>query len=920
MALAPGMRLGPYEIVAAAGAGGMGEVYRARDTRLDRTVAIKVLPEQEMADPMRRQRLEREARAVSKLNHPHICTLFDVGHQDGLDYLVMEFLEGETLEERLRKGPLPLAQLWRCSMELAGALDAAHQNGIIHRDLKPGNVMLTRGGAKLLDFGLARPTSAVLSEAAFSEEPTRAAPLTREGAVIGTAPYMSPEQVEGKEVDARSDIFSFGSMLYEMATGRRAFTGKHSISIASAILEKEPEPMRTLQPTAPPALEHTIVVCLAKSPDDRWQSARDLLIELKWGAEAVPQAAAASSPSPRKVSVWIAWSMAVLAVGAALAVALMRGPLREAALERPSMRLSAELPPGMILDRHQGAQLAMSPDGSRIVAVETDLAGEFVRHTIMRTLGQSGFTRIPGETGFAPVFSPDGQWLAVAVAYETGGKIKKIPMQDGSPVTLCDLPNSFRGMSWGDDGQIIAALNDGTTGLVRIPEVGGKPEVLTRVDREKGETNHAWPQVLPGSRAVLFTVYGPRGFLDPEISVLSLVDGSRKPITRGGDFGRYFPSGHLLYFHQDTLMAAPFDLDRLELVGTPQPVLEGVNVGLGGGADFAFSQTGDAIYASSQGPTFDYEIQWLDASGQTRPLHMVHALYESPALSPDGKRLAFEVASGPLHGDLWIKDLGRETLSRLTHLPGRNIAPVWTPDGQGIVFASYGHDAQGIYWIRYDGNGDPQRLMEIGGDTPSPYSFSPNGNRLAYSVYRTGTELSEIWTVPIEGDRDRPRAGRAEMFLGNAGYADAPAFSPDGRWLAYFSNESGNYEVYVRPFPGPGERVQISTGGGSRPLWSRDGRHLYFLDGEARINVVDCSATGSSFSAGRPRRWSDRSLAFVGGNYPYTLAPDGQSFAVVLRSGTQEQPQQTSKDSVRVLLNFSEELAGKAPPSRKPKP
>ncbi|HEU5181198.1 MAG TPA: protein kinase [Candidatus Polarisedimenticolia bacterium] len=919
MALAPGTRLGPYEILATAGAGGMGEVYRARDTRLDRTVAIKVLPEPVMADPMRRQRLEREARAVSKLNHPHICVLFDVGHQDGLDFLVMEYLEGETLEERLRKGPLTLAQLWRCSLELAGALDTAHENGIIHRDLKPGNVMLTRGGAKLLDFGLARPASESRPEAAMSEEPTRAAPLTREGAVIGTAPYMSPEQVEGKEVDARSDIFSFGSMLYEMATGRRAFTGKHSISVASAILEKEPEPMRTLQPTAPPALQHIIAVCLAKSPDDRWQSARDLLIELKWAAESVPQTAA-GSPSPRKASVWIAWSLAILAVGAAIAVTLIRSPGGQPDRMRPLMRLSAELPPGMIIDRHLGAQLAMSPDGSRIVTMETDLGGEFVRYTITRTLGQSDFVRVPGETGYGPAFSPDGQWLAVAVAGESGGKLRKIPLQGGSPVTLCDVPNSFRGMSWGDDGQIVASFNNGTTGLVRVPSAGGKPEVLTRVDRQKGETEHAWPQVLPGSRAVLFTVYGPRGRLDPEITVLSLVDGTRKAISRSGDYGRYFPSGHLLYFHQDTMLAAPFDLSRLEMEGSPQPVLEGVNVGLGGGADFAFSQTGDAVYASSQGPTFDYEIQWLDASGQSRPLHMLHALYESPSLSPDGKRLAFEMASGPLHGDIWIKDLGRETLSRLTRLPGRNNIPVWTPDGQGIVFFSYGHDAQGIYWVRYDGTGEPQRLMEMGGDFLSPYSFSPDGKRLAYSSYKNGSERCEIWTVPIEGDRDHPRSGRPELFLSGDSFADGPAFSPDGRWLAYFSNESGGYEVYVRPFPGPGERVQVSTGGGTRPLWSPDGRRLYFLDGEARINVVDCSTTGASFSAGRPRRWSEKSLAFVGGNYPYTLAPDGKSFAVVLRSGTQDQPEQAPKDSVQVLLNFSEELAHKAPPSRKPGP
>ncbi len=913
MTLLPGTRLGPFEILAATGSGGMGEVYRAKDTRLDRNVAIKVLPESLVQDPGRRQRLVREARAISSLSHPNICALYDVGHQDGVDYLVMEYLEGETLAERLGKGPLPFDQVMRYALELAGALDAAHRRGIVHRDLKPGNIMLTRTGAKLLDFGLAKAAAPADEAAEPSAAPTRANPLTAEGAVVGTFPYMSPEQVEGRNVDARSDIFSFGSVLYETVTGQRAFAGTSPISLASAILEKEPAPIRSLKPMTPHALEHAIRVCLAKDPDDRWQSARDLWLELRWATEPDPREHAATSPTTHRRE-WIAWSVAAAGLTIAVIILALRRPGLGSSVPRPTMRFSAELPMGQVIDRHAGGHLAMSPDGTRIIVLETAPAtADFERTMVMRSLDQGEFVPVPNQGGGHPFFSPDGQWFGGF----NGNKLTKFPLQGGSPVTLCDAPILTRGASWGDDGQIIASFNEGTTGLVRIPSGGGKPTPLTQLDKEKGETAHAWPQVLPGSRSILFTVYGAGGFSDAEIVVISLVDGKRTSIFRGGDFGRYFPSGHLIYLQHDTLYAAPFDLERLVLTGEPRPVLEGVNANWLGGGDFAFSRTGDAIYVSSEGPSFGYQIHWLDGSGETRPLHVATDDYETPQFSPDGKRLAFGITSGPLHGDLWIKDLERDTVSRLTRLPGRNSIPLWMPDGQSIVFSSYGHAAQGIYWIRADGAAEPQLLMETKGESETPNSISPDGKRLTYAMLMGDFSRSEIWTVPFEGDRDHPRLGQPEPFLRTPAFLDSPMFSPDGRWLAYSSDESGAGQVYVRPFPGPGGQYQISAEGGSRPLWSHDGRQLFFLDDQSRIHVADCNVTGGSLVAGKPRLWSNKSLAFMGSAYSYALAAADSRFAVVLKAEKTEQPQRNTTDRVKVLLNFADELTRRVPPDKR---
>ncbi|MCI0353194.1 MAG: protein kinase [Acidobacteriales bacterium] len=912
MTLAAGTKLGPYEIVSPLGAGGMGEVYRARDTRLDRVVAIKILPPHLSSDSSLKQRFEREAKLISSLNHPHICVLHDIGTDDGTVFLVMECVEGETLAKRLEKGPLPLAQVLKYGMQIADALDRAHRSGVVHRDLKPGNIMLTASGAKLLDFGLAKTALPSTMAAAMTTAAT-GAPITERGFVVGTFQYMSPEQVEGKDIDARSDIFSFGSVLYEMVTGKPAFQGKSQISVASAILEKDPEPVSKLQPLTPPALDHAIRVCLAKDPDERWQSARDLLVQLKWIQEAGSQAGVPFPlASHRKLRERLAWASA--AVFAVLAITSAIGYFSRSLKPQPLIRLNAELPAGALIDRYAGSDITLSPDGTRIVVNQSDLSGKF--RLVMRKFDQDQFVPLSGaEGGYLPFFSPDSQWIAFFVRVGDMRKLKKMPASGGSSSVLCDVPIVPRGGSWGDDGTIVIALNEGATGLARVSSDGGTPTPITQLNKEKGETSHAWPQILPGSQAALFTAYAGGAGDDAQIEVASLKTGERKVLHTGGRSARYLASGHLAFLKQNTLFVAPMDLERLALAGPPRPMLEDVSSDQTGQGDFDSSATGILAHVSSKASVFRYQIFWLDSAGQSKLLHAAEAMYENPRLSPDGKRLAFELANGPMQADIWVKDLERDTTSRLTHLPGRNNHPVWTPDGKAIIFASYFRDAPGMFWIRADGVGEAQRLTQTDNKSAqSPSSITPDGKRLAYYQWGYGPRRDiKIWTAPIEGPSDHPSLGKAEPLLGTQFTEWTPVFSRDGRWVAYSSDESGIDEIYVRPFPGPGSKTQISTGGGNTPLWSRNRRQLFFLTKDLRIMVADYSIRGDAFLAGKPRVWSQRQLAFMGSNYSYDQTPDGKRFAVVMNAAMSPEQAQKPMDNVIVLLNFFDELRRKVP-------
>ena len=681
MALASGTKLGPYEIVAPLGAGGMGEVYRARDTRLDRTVAIKILPTHLSDNPEAKDRFDREARAISSLSHPNICHLYDVGAQDGTNYLVMEYLEGETLADRLRKGPLPLEQFLKVGIEICEGLEKAHRSGVIHRDLKPGNIMLTKNGSKLMDFGLAKAIPKAATPAsgltASFNTPAASQPLTAQGTVVGTFQYMAPEQLGGQAAEARSDLFSLGAVLYEMITGRRAFEGKSPLSVASAILEKEPAPISTIKPMTPPALDHAIRCCLAKDPEERWQTARDLGLELKWIAEAGSEAGVSAPVAARsRARERLAWATAALLALAAIGFAIAF-VLRTPKPAQP-MRLSAEIGADANLYNEYGnPSVLLSPDGTRLAFVAS--GSDQKRRIYVRSLDQLQAMALSGtENAEHPFFSPDSQWLG----FFADRRLKKVSVEGGAAVTVCDTARG-RGGSWSEDGTIVFAP-DLRTALFKVSSAGGTPQPLTTLDQQAGEVTQRWPQLLPGGRAVLFTSNTHGGnYEDADITVYSISSRQRKTVLHDGYYGRYIPTGHVVYTHESTLFAVPFDLRRLEVIGPPVPILEGVSASPGdASAQFSFSETGNMVYVAGHGGFQIVSIYWMDRQGKFTPLREFPGDYYNPAFSPDGKRLALAINDGK-RSDIWVYEWTHDTLTRLT-FSGNNFNPIWTPDGQRL--------------------------------------------------------------------------------------------------------------------------------------------------------------------------------------------------------------------------------------------
>jgi eukaryotic-like serine/threonine-protein kinase len=904
MPLALGTHLGPYEIGAPLGAGGMGEVYRARDTRLDRTVAIKILPAQFSADPVRKQRFEREAKTISSLNHPHICVLYDVGSQDGIDYLVMECVEGETLAKRLEKGPLPLEQVLKYGMQVADALDKAHRSGVVHRDLKPGNIMLTSTGAKLLDFGLAKPAATLTSVATLTAAVTQSSPMTEQGAIVGTFQYMSPEQIEGKELDGRSDIFSLGAVLYEMLTSQRAFPGKSQLSVASAILEKEPAPISSVKPLTPPALDHAIRRCLTKEPEGRWQNAADLVGELQWIAEAGSQAGVpAPIVSRRKLRERVTQVVAAVFVLSTIALAAL---LVVRAPQPPQpLRLSAEIGADANLYTDWGPAAILSPDGTRLAFVAA--GSDQKRRIYVRSLDQLQATALSGtENARNPFFSPDGQWLG----FFADGKLKKISTQGGAAVMLCDASND-RGGSWSEDGTIVftpvirAALS-------KVSSAGGPPQPLTTLDKQAGDLTHRWPQVLPGGKAVLFTSsITTASYEDAEIVVYSMSSGQRKTVQRGGFHPRYLRSGHIVYMHEGMLFAVPFDLKRLEVTGQPAPVFEGVvAVPSNGGAQFSFSETGNLVYVAGRGGFQNVSVYWMDRQGKFTLLRDTPGDYLNPAFSPDGKRLALEIVDSKA-SNIWVYEWERDTLTRLTFGGEDNFRPVWTPDGRRITYSSFEKSGEfSLNWKPADGAGDAVRLTESKNEE-NAQSWRPDGKVLAFYQLNPGSSW-DILTLPVEGnEKSGWKPGKPQPFLSSPFSEMTPAFSPDGRWLAYQSDESGSNEVYVRPFPGPGGKWQISTGGGLLPKWSRNGKELFYRTEDNRIMVATYTSSAESFRPDKPQLWSPGQFSsFHGYTYTFDPHPDGKRFAVLKAPAT---GQAAKVDKISFIFNFFDELRRKVP-------
>jgi serine/threonine protein kinase len=885
MAILPGRRLGPYEILTPIGAGGMGEVYKARDTRLDRTVAIKILPEHLSDRDNLRERFEREAKTIASLNHPHICTLYDVGREGSTDYLVMEYIEGETLAQRLTRGSLPLEQVMQYAIEIADALDKAHRKGITHRDLKPGNIMLTKSGTKLLDFGLAKLTQGDKPATPYTELPTQKDAITAEGTILGTLQYMAPEQVEGKEADARTDIFAFGVVVYEMATGKKAFDGRSQASLMAKILETDPPPIATLAPMTPPALDHVVKRCLEKDPDERWQSAKDICEQLRWISDSGPQSGVPVSALPgqksKKHLVWAAAPIAVaIAVIAMAALYLRRTP---PPAEKQAVRFTVGPPEkGSFSESVVSgnlSSLSVSPDGTKLVFAAD--VGSSRSQLWIRSLDSPTARGLQGtENATFPFWSPDSRF----VAFSAGGKLKKVAISGGPVETLTEVQPGFG--TWSREGDVLFEADDSR--LDRVSESGGNATPVTTLDASRAETGHFTPQFLPDGKHFLYFAQSSKAE-NNAIYVASLDSKEKKLLLNVSSNPVYVSPGYLLFHRQGTLMAQPFYTDSLQLTGEAVPIVEGVEFNpFGGVAVFSASENGVLAYRGGGG-AIPLNLIWVNRNGTEQAIGAPPHNYTFPRISPDGKRVAAGIEEG--EGQIWLYDISRDALSRLTFEGSSNVDPIWTPDGKRIAFKGKGNR---LFWQAADGGGTAEEMTTSKLEVNNiPSSFSPDGQELAFLE---GAAIRNIWILPL---KDRT----PHVFVASPAFESAPSFSPDGRWIVYVSNESGRSEIYVRPYPGPGGKWQISTEGGTEPVWNPKGRELFYRDGQ-KMMAVDYTAQ-PTFSAGKPR------MLFQG---PYTPTPrsaadydvsrDGQRFLML--KATDQAPGQ-----ITVVLNWTAELKQK---------
>jgi eukaryotic-like serine/threonine-protein kinase len=895
MPLAVGTRLGPYEILTPLGAGGMGEVYRARDTRLDRIVAVKILPPGLAGDPERRARFEREARTVAALTHPHICTLHDIGQHDGTSFLVMEHLAGHTLAERLRKGPLPLAQALTVAIEIAEALAAAHRQGVIHRDLKPGNVMLTGTGAMLLDFGLAKlkPAVAMAGSVTVSAIPG-ADPVTGAGAILGTVPYMAPEQLEGREADARSDLFAFGAVLYEMLTGRRAFPGDSPVSVIAAILERDPPPLSSLQPLTPPLLDRIVRQCLAKAPGDRPDTAHDVANELRWIRE-MSDAPSVVREGRRGVraALLIATGLAGMAAGAAvMSWVLPEGASPPGRSPARAAQFVVELPASDTLAVDLRPAIAFSRDGSQLVyaAVRDGTSRLFLRR-----LADLEPVLLPGtEGGDGPFFSPDGKH----VGFFASGKLMKTAVDGGMPVALAEAPVA-RGGAWTEHGTILFTSAPGA-GFWEVPASGGPVRVVSSLDLEQAERTQRFPDGLPGGRAALITVRTAQhpSFDETAIVTMSLASGERSAPLERGTQPRYLPTDHLLFARAGALHALRFDPRRLVAEGAATVVLENLMTArTTGAAHYTVSDSGALAYI--RGPAWlpRRTMVMVDRQNQVQPLLQPDRSYATPRFSPDGRLVVVHTEDAT--DNIWVVDASSRNSARLTFDTGSHVASLWTPDGDRIVYASNASGAYNLHWKRADGSDTAERLAESP-HAQMPGSWSPDGELLVFTQTDPATG-SDIWVLSVR-DRAQPRPVVRSKFNEHG-----PALSPDGRWLAYCSNESGREEIYVQPFPGSGEKRQVSLEGGREPVWSREGDALFYRVANRFMRLP--VTTSPSFSFGKPvvAAEGDYVPSAMGGVPSFDVAPQSQQILVV------QENRAAAPSTIHVVLNWHVELNARVP-------
>ena len=895
MALTSGTKLGPYEILAPLGAGGMGEVYRARDTRLGRDIAIKTLPSHLSENAAARQRFEREARAISSLTHPNICHLYDVGQQDGIAYLVMELLEGETLADRLRKGPLPIDQVLKVGAEICEGLEKAHRSGIIHRDLKPSNIMLTKSGVKLMDFGLAKANVVAVGAGTSSDSlATRSQPLTSEGTIVGTFQYISPEQVEGREADARSDIFSLGAVLYEMVTGKRGFEGKTPASTMAAILASDPPPISRIQPMSPLALDRVVKSCLAKDPDDRLQTVHDVKLELRWLADSPTNAAAARDEHRR---LWISGTLIVLIVASLITAAYFLRPRssQSGTAKRVLIRLSGSAPLALArlapLDIGR-TSFALSPNGTQLVYV-ADLGD--TSQLYVRPLEQFDAKPLPGTQGaYGPFFSPDGNW----VGFFAENRLKKVSLQGGDPVVLCEARTPHGG-SWSSDDTIVFSDEEGDK-LIQVSANGGQVRAVRvsggdALSSGSRELRFYYPHVLPDGKWVLVSIPVSANWDFARIAAISLRTGELEFLVDGGTNPRYVPTGHLLFTRGKTLMAVPFDFVHRKVTGGAVALVDGVKTEAWGAAQFAVSDEGTLIYLPGVAGWIGKLVS-VDRRGAATPLPLSAQAYGVLKFSPHAERLAMEVG-GPTD-DVWVYEFARGTFIRLT-TAGSNSRPTWYPDGKRVTFKSFREGAFTIAQRLADGSGTEQRLI-TNRYSLVPGSWSPDGNVLAFQQ-STASGNGELWTLPMNGDRT------PKPFLQTSWTAWGPGFSPDGHWIAYTADESGRSEVYVMPYPGPGGKWQVSSDGGEEPRWSQSGE-LFYRNGTKWMAVR--VHTSPAFSAEKPQVMFEGNYINVMG-IEYDVAPDGKHFVMIEANEPNSPPTE-----LNVVVNWFNDVKRQVPTNK----
>ena len=879
MGLPSGTKLGPYEVQEPLGAGGMGEVYRARDTRLGREVAVKVLPTHLSADSELRQRMEREAKSISSLNHPHICTLHDVGSQDGVDYLVMEYLQGETLADRLHRGPMPLTEALKIAIDVADALDKAHAQGVVHRDLKPANIMLTKSGAKLMDFGLAKsapgmsaaagagpstPTTPTMTVAAFANA---ASNLTQKGTVVGTFQYLAPEVLQGAEADARSDIFSYGCVLYEMVAGRRAFEGKSQFSVLGAILDHEPEWLSAIRPELPARLDEVVRRCLAKNPEQRYGCMHDVKLQLQMVSDATPLSAPATAAPAQASSSKLPWILAAVATLVAMGIAALyfsQSP-KPMAVVRSSI-----LPPpgtGFVTMLPSSGPAVLSPDGSRLAFTARNAKGEVFLY--VRPFTAQNAQALEGTDGaMYPFWSADSH----NVGFFAAGKLKKINADGGPPQNLCDVGNA-RGGSWNQDGVILFTPTT-TQPLMRVSAAGGAPEPASQLDVSRSENSHRWPSFLPDGKHFLFWARSSKGPHEDFIYIGELGSLKAKVLMKS-DSMAVFASGYLLYLRDQALIAQPFNLGRLEFSGDPVMLAE--QVGMNGATVrplFTASQNGMLVYQSGDLPT-GWDLIWLDRGGKSGGRVGSPDRYIQPMLSPDGKRIAVNIYTGSQGvGDVWIFDTTRGTNTRLTFGPANNGSAAWAPDGKTIYYSSSAKGLPHISAKAADGSGSDRIVLETPNTAEVPLSVSPDGRYLVYLRKDLGKDAgSHIWLLPLFGD------GKPSPILQDTWAEKDGQISPDGKWMAYVSNESGRNEIYITPFPGGGAKWQVSKDGGTAPKWRGDTKEIFFIDGSDNIVAADVNASASAVNLGVPHVLF-QAIGVQRDYGPFDVTADGKKFLV----------------------------------------